>query len=113
MKFLSIRLLHSVLLCGRAFVFQHSRWARGTEVSLARCVEIPESCAAGVDQMRETASTIKTEVLEELNATRTRFDQIASDFVGCITLHESGKPLQVELQGKGRESHILPKAAAS
>ena len=77
-------ILFSVLR-GRAFVFQHSRWARGTEVSLARCVEIPQSCAAGVDQMRETASTIKTEVLEELSATSTRFDQIASDFVGCTS----------------------------
>ena len=33
------------------------------EVSLATCMEVPESCSAGVDEMREMASTIKTEVL--------------------------------------------------
>ena len=54
-------------LCGRAFAFQHSRWAKGDEVSLAKCMEVPESCSAGMDEMRETASTIKTEVLAELN----------------------------------------------
>ena len=35
--------------------------------------------------MRETASTIKTEVLAELNVTRKRLHQIA-DFIGCNTL---------------------------
>ena len=74
------------LLCGRAFAFQHSRWTKGDEVSLAKCMEVPESCSAGVDERREMASTIKTEVLAELNATRKRLHQIASDFVGCNTL---------------------------
>ena len=36
--------------------------------------------------MREMASTIKTEVLAELNATRNRLHRMASDFVGCNTL---------------------------
>ena len=36
--------------------------------------------------MREMASTIKTEVLAELNATRKRLHQMASDFVDCNTL---------------------------
>ena len=36
--------------------------------------------------MRETASTIKTDVLAELNVTRKRLHQIASDFIGCNTL---------------------------
>ena len=36
--------------------------------------------------MRETASTIKTEVLAELNETRKRLHQIASDSIGCNTL---------------------------
>ena len=35
-------------------------------VSLAKCMKVPESCSAGVDEMREMASTIKTEVLTEL-----------------------------------------------
>ena len=46
----------------------------------------PLSCSAGVNEMREMASTIKTEVLAELNATRKRLHQIASDFVDCNTL---------------------------
>ena len=41
---------------------------------------------SGVDEMRETASTIETEVLAELNVTRKRLHQIASDFIGCNTL---------------------------
>ena len=32
----------------------------------AKCMEVPESCSAGVDEIRETASTIKTEVRAEL-----------------------------------------------
>ena len=38
----------------------------GDEVSLVKCMEVPESCSAGVDEIREMASTIKTEVLAEL-----------------------------------------------
>ena len=37
-------------------------------------------CSAGVDEIREMASTIKTEVLAELNATSKKLHQIASDF---------------------------------
>ena len=59
---------------------------KGDEVSLAKCMEVPESCSAGVDETCERASTIKTEVLAELNATRKRLHRIASDFVGCNTL---------------------------
>ena len=36
--------------------------------------------------MREMASTIKTEVLAELNASRKRLHQTGSDFVDCNTL---------------------------
>ena len=46
----------------------------------------PLSCSAGVNEMREMASTIKTEVLAELNATRKRLHQMTSDSVGCNTL---------------------------
>merc|ERR1719284_2302394 len=46
----------------------------------------PDSCAGGVDQMLETARTIKKQVQEELNATRTRLNIIVSDFLGCNTL---------------------------
>ena len=38
----------------------------GDEVSLGKCMEVPESCSAGVDEIREMASTIKKEVLAEL-----------------------------------------------
>ena len=69
----------------------HSRFnilagQKGDEVSLAKCMEVPESCSAGMDEMRERASTIKTEVLAELNATCKGLHQIASDSVGCATL---------------------------
>ena len=62
------RLVDNSLLCGRAFAFQRSRWAKGDEASLAKCIEVPESCSAGVDVMREMASMIKTEVLAELKS---------------------------------------------
>ena len=39
-----------------------------------------------MDEMREMVSMIKTEVLAELNVTRKRLHQMASDFVGCNTL---------------------------
>ena len=39
-----------------------------------------------VDETREMASTIKTEMLAELNATRKRLHQIASDSIGYNTL---------------------------
>ena len=57
-----------------------------TQTSLAKCTKVPESCSACVDEMRETASTIKTEMPAVLNATRKRLHQMASDFVGCNTL---------------------------
>ena len=49
----------------------------------------PLSCSAGVNEMREMASTIKTEVLAELNVTRKRLHQMASDFLGCNTIQVS------------------------
>ena len=49
-------------------------------------MKVPESCSAEVDVMREMASMIKTEVLAELNVTRERLHQMASDFVDCNTL---------------------------
>ena len=60
------------LPCERAFAFQHSRWVNGDKVSLMEFMEVPESCSAGVDEMREMASTIKTEARGELNVTCTR-----------------------------------------
>ena len=39
----------------------------------------------GVDEMREMASTIKTEMLAELNVTRQRLHQVASDSIGYNT----------------------------
>ena len=57
-----------------------------TQTSLAKYMEVPKSWSARVDEMREMAGTIKTEVLTDLNVTRKRLHQIASDFVGCNTL---------------------------
>ena len=37
-----------------------------TQTSLANCTKVPESCSARMDELREMASTIKTEVLAEL-----------------------------------------------
>ena len=54
------------LQCWRAFAFQQSRWEKVTKFSLAKCMEVQRSCSAGMDEMREMASTIKTEVLAEL-----------------------------------------------
>ena len=61
--------------------------------------------------MREMASAIKTEVRGELNATRKRLHQIASD---CRLQHsdDSGQFLQVDLPGKGEKSHVVPKTTA-
>ena len=53
-----------------------------TQTSLAKGTKVPESCSAEVNEMREMASTIKTEVLAELKS----LHQIASDFVDCNTL---------------------------
>ena len=43
-------------------------------------------CRAGVNEMREMANTIETEVLAELNVARKRLHQMALDLVGCNTL---------------------------
>ena len=50
-------------------------------VSLAKCMKVPESCSAGVDEMREMASTIKNGSADRAK----RSHQIASDFVGYNT----------------------------
>ena len=46
----------------------------------------PRVVFCSVDEMLEMASTIKTEMLAELNATRKRLHQIASDSFGYNTL---------------------------
>ena len=56
-----------------------------TQTSLAKYKEVPTSCSAEVDVIREMASTIKTEVLTELSVTNKRLHQTALDFV-CNTL---------------------------
>ena len=65
---------------------------KGDEVSLAKCMEVPESRSAGVDEMREMASTIKTEVLAEL--------KVEPNSLGLCRLQHSDD-LQVDLPGKG------------
>ena len=61
-KLLSDQVLDSVVVGG----FQRSRWTKGDEASLAKCLEVPESCSAEVDETREMGSMIKREVLAEL-----------------------------------------------
>ena len=56
--------------------------------------------------MRETASTIKTEVLAELNVTRKRLHQIASDFIGCNTLTSQVSSYRSTFRAK-MKSHTL------
>ena len=53
-----------------------------TQTSLAKYMEVPESCSAEVDEMHEMVSMIKTEVLAE----QKRPHQIASDVIDCNTL---------------------------
>jgi len=88
MKFVSLSVLLLSLPCARALSIGQYRGKSVADVSLARCMTDPDpdSCAGGVDQMLETARTIKKEVQEELNATRTRLNIIVSDFLGCNTL---------------------------
>ena len=85
----------SVLFLGLPFAnglaFQHSAALRVSEVSRARCVETPESCADGIDEMIGTATIIKEEVREE------RTSQVQ------YTL-ESGEFLRFEIQAK-TENH--------
>ena len=77
-----------VLILGLPFAtslaFHLSAALRVPEVSCVMCAEIPESCADGIDEMIETATIIKEEVREELNATCARLQSIALDFVKCI-----------------------------
>ena len=45
--------------------FRHSAVLRVAEVSRARCVEIPESCADGIDEIIETDTIIKEEMRDK------------------------------------------------
>jgi len=80
-----LRVLFVAIPFVRALAYQNYRRTSVAEISLERCVNDPNSCAAGRDQMLDTASSIKVQVREELNATRKRFEIIASDFDGCDT----------------------------
>ena len=81
MKLLSDQVLDSVVVGGFNVLA-----GQGDEASLAKYIEVPESCSAEVDVIREMASMIKTEVLTELSVTNKRLHQTASDFVDCNTL---------------------------
>ena len=70
----------------RLFAFQQSRWEKVTKFLSRNVWRSQSRVLQEMDEMCETASTIKTEVLAELNATRKRLHRIASDFVGCNTL---------------------------
>ena len=75
-------------------------------VSLAKCMEVPESCSARMDEMREMASTIKTEVLARVECDE---QKVTPNSLGLYRLqhsNESGWLLQVDLPGQGEKSHI-------
>ena len=82
-------------------------------VSLAKWMEVPESCSARLDEMRAMASTIKTEVLARVECDE---QKVTPNSLGLYRLQhsdESGWLLQVDLPGQGEKSHIVPKATAS
>jgi len=79
-------LLFLGLPCVRALDLHDSFWTSVAGGSLSRCMADPETCAAGAVEMRETAKTVKLQVHEELNGTRTRLDKIDLDFVECNSL---------------------------
>jgi len=86
MKFVSPKVWLVGLPCVWAFALHRSHSTGAATVSFSKCMDDPESCAWGVEQMVETARTITQEVHHELNATRKRFDKIIKEFVGCDTL---------------------------
>ena len=106
MKSILCLVLFLGLPCAEGLALRYSGALRFAEISLARCLEIPESCANGVDQMRKTASTIKEEVNEELNATRVRLHSISLDFDRCNTLTSQVSSYTSEVTAKA-ESHRL------
>ena len=63
--------------------------------------------------MREMANTIETEVLAELDATRKRLHQMASDFVGCNTLTIQVSTCRSTFRAKVKSHMSCRKGAAS
>ena len=73
----------------------------------------PNSGVAGRDQMLETASSIKVQVREELNATRKRFEIIVADFDGCDTHLSEVQNYRKRLEQKAREHRVCREAQNS
>ena len=59
----------------------HSRGTGDADFSLPWCMDGPGTCHRGVDKIRETASPIKAQVDEELNATRPSLPLMVSSFL--------------------------------
>ena len=64
------RVLCVALPFAKSLTVQNFRRTSVAKISLDRCPNDPNSLVAGRDQMLETASSIKVQVGEELNATR-------------------------------------------
>jgi hypothetical protein len=95
----------TVLAYVRALQFHDARWRGLAEDSLSRCTDDPQQCLGG-DDMRETAGTIKKEVLAEVNATRARFIEIDSNFEECNTFTSEVSKYRSDFRAKA-ENHRL------
>jgi len=105
MKFVSPKVWLVGLPCVWSFALHHSRSTGAAAISFSKCLDDPGSCASGVEQMVETASTITQEVHHELNATRKRFVNIIQEFVGCNTLMSQASSYRSSFAAKVR-SHM-------
>ena len=65
MKSMFLLVLFLGLPFAKGLAFRHSAALRVDEVSRARCMAIPESCADGIDEMIETDAIIKEEVRDK------------------------------------------------
>ena len=108
-----LRVLCVALPFVRSLTVQNFRRTSVAQISLDRCANDPNSCVAGRDQMLETASSIKVQVREELNATRKRFETIVSDFDGCDTQLSQVQAYRKRLEEKARKHRVCREAQKS
>ena len=84
---------------------------RVAEVSRARCVEIPESCADGIDEMFETDTIILTSHLRAMRCSRQMCRMDKADLRKCKLMNELADPeltaVYVESQNKERHDSFV------
>lgn len=108
-----VRVLCAALPFAKALTVLNYRRTSFAQISLGRCANDPNSCVAGRDQMLETASSIKVQLREELNATRKRFETIVADFDGCDTHLSQAQTYRKRLEEKAREHRVCREAQNS